>query len=80
MIKPTKFLNLDNCVISISKDILQMLLNNKSIPYNHLYEELKIKYNYNADFEYNFLPSLDFLFLLGKISYSSSTDCLELIV
>ena len=61
---------------------IQVIIKDLSVKENSisLYEELKIKYNYNADFEYNFLPSLDFLFLLGKISYSSSTDCLELIV
>lgn len=78
MIKPTKFLNLDNCLISVVKDILEILLRDKSIPYNHLYDLLKIKYT--EDFDYIFLPSLDFLFLLGKITYSPSTDCLELII
>lgn len=78
MIKPTKFLNLDTCLLSIVKDILEILLQNKSISYNQLYDSLKIKYD--EDFEYLFLPSLDFLFLLGKLNYVPSSDSLELVV
>lgn len=78
MIKPTKFLDLDNCLISVVTDILEILLRDKSVPYNYLYEVLKKKYKKKLD--YIFLPSIDFLFLIGKLNYSPSTDCLELIL
>lgn len=77
MIKPNKFLDLESCVINISGEITKILLKYNSIKYDKLYDILKDKYN--EGFEYNFLPAIDFLFLLGVIEYSPSTDSLELI-
>lgn len=77
MIKPTKFLNLDNCLINISTTILIELLKNKKVCYDDLYDKLYTKFG--SSIEYLFIPSLDFLFLLGKINYISETDSLELI-
>ena len=78
MIKPTKFLNLNNCILGIASEIIKILLIEKKVSYNILYKNLKSKYD--KDFDYNFLPAIDFLFLLGKIKYSPSNDCLELIM
>lgn len=78
MIRPTKFLNLDNCVLSISAHILKILLKEHKISYNKLY--LALKEYYDDNFDYYFLPALDFLFLLGKIKYSSESDTLELTI
>lgn len=77
MIKPTKFLNLDSCLLNISTDILIELLKTKNVYYNTLYNKLYNKFG--SSVEYLFIPSLDFLFLLGKIKYISETDSLELI-
>ena len=70
MIKPNKFLDLDSCIINISGEITKILLQRNSIKYNDLYDE---------GFEYKLLPAIDFLFLLGVLKYSPSTDSLELI-
>ncbi|WP_294405788.1 ABC-three component system middle component 8 [uncultured Clostridium sp.] len=77
MIKPTKFLDLDNCVISIASKILQILSSQKSITYTNLL--VLFKNDLNDNFEYNLLPAIDFLFLLGLIDYSPNSDSLELI-
>jgi len=77
MIKPTKFLNLNNCVLKIASEIISLMKQDKTISYTLLYNTLKNKYD---DFDYMFLPSLDFLFLLGIIKYTPSSDCLELII
>lgn len=77
MIRPTKFLNLDNCVLKISAHILKILLKEQKISYSNLY--LLLKDSYDDNFDYYFLPSLDFLFLLGKIRYLPESDILELI-
>ena len=70
MIKPNKFLDLDSCIINISGEITKILLQRNSIKYNDIYDE---------GFEYKLLPAIDFLFLLGVLKYSPSTDSLELI-
>ncbi|WP_099336442.1 ABC-three component system middle component 8 [Clostridium cadaveris] len=77
MIKPTKFLNLNTCILKISSEILSILIEEKSITFSDL--QSKLLKDSNEDYEYNFLPSIDFLFLLGKIKYSPKTDILELI-
>ena len=77
MIKPNKFLDLDSCIINISGEITKILLQRNSIKYNDLYEILKNIYD--EGFEYKLLQAIDFLFLLGVLKYSPSTDSLELI-
>ncbi|WP_133016267.1 ABC-three component system middle component 8 [Clostridium cuniculi] len=77
MIKPTKFLNLNSCILNLCTDILIELLKNNSISYDSLYNKLSTKFG--SEIKYLFIPSLDFLFLLGKIKYISETDSLELI-
>lgn len=78
MITPTKFLDLDNSIIKISSDIIDILITENSIKIYELYDRLKNKYKDVIDFYY--ILSLDFLFLLGKISYSEFNDKLELII
>lgn len=78
MLKPTKFLDLNNCIINIASEIIKVLIIEKKVSYIWMYNTLKEKYSNN--FDYYFLPALDFLFLLGKIKYSPETDCLELII
>ena len=77
MLTPTKFLNLDTCIIKISSEILSLLLEKKSITFSEL--QSKLVEDSNEDYKYNLLTSLDFLFLLGKIKYSPKNDRLELI-
>ena len=53
------------------------LLKYNSISYDNLYTKLSTKFG--DEIKYLFIPSLDFLFLLGKIKYISETDSLEVI-
>ncbi|QZY56666.1 ABC-three component system middle component 8 [Crassaminicella profunda] len=77
MIKPHKFLNLDNCVINISSMIIEQLQINGIMTYNELYEAI---YRVNGEnMKYIFMPAISFLFLLGKINYYKESDTLELI-
>lgn len=77
MIKPSKFLDLESCVINISGEIIKVLLEQKSIRYKDLYNILhKI---YNKELEYKLLSAIDFLFLLGILEYSPIKDSLELV-
>ena len=50
MIRPTKFLNLDNCVLKISAHILKILLKEQKISYSNLYLLLKDSYDDNFDY------------------------------
>lgn len=77
MIRPTKFLDLDNCVISIASKIIKILLLHQNITYTELLNIFK--YDLNDNFEYNLLPAIDLLFLLGLVEYSPISDSLELI-
>ncbi len=77
MIKPNKFLDLDNCMINIATEIIKLLSEKKAITYSALYSKLNEKFPISL--EYNFLPSIDFLYLFGIIKYSPETDSLELI-
>lgn len=78
MIRPHKYLDLNNCVINISTEILKILIEIKLIKYDELFQRLYSKKG--ESIKELFIPSLDFLFLLGKIEYSSINDCLELII
>ncbi|WP_207641149.1 ABC-three component system middle component 8 [Peptoclostridium acidaminophilum] len=70
-------MNLENCVISICVLILKILKDVEIIKYNDLYNIVfQIK---GENMKYNFIPALDFLFLLGKLQYYPETDTLELI-
>lgn len=77
MIKPHKFLDLDNCVISLSALILRILKENKIMKYDELYNI--IYKNKGEKIKYSFIFALDFLFLLGKLQYYADNDTLELI-
>lgn len=75
MIKPHKFLNLNNNVLKSSSKIIKILHKNNVIKYNELYNILR---NDNKDIDQVFMNSLNFLFLLGKIKYHKENDALEL--
>lgn len=78
MIKPHKYLDLKNCVISVSALMLKIMQENRIIKYDELFDYV-IKAN-GDNVKYIFVPALDFLFLLGKIEYYQESDSLELIL
>jgi len=76
MIKPNKFLDINNSIIKISSDIIKILLKDKVIKYNNLYNQIIVKNGENS--KYVFINALDFLYLFNKINYDSNNDTLEL--
>jgi hypothetical protein len=77
MIRPHKFMNLQCNVINVSSKIISVLQETDIIKYDELYN--KLCNSLGDDIKYIFLPSLSFLFLLGKIEYYKEIDSLELI-
>lgn len=78
MIEPHKFMNLDNSVINISSLIIINLRENGIMKYTELYNSV---YRSNGDKMKNiFMPSINFLYLLGKIDYHKESDTLELTI
>ena len=76
MIRPHKYMNLEFSVISTGASILQLLQEKGTIKYDELLDSL-IDRKGNSVKE-NFLVTLSFLFLIGKIEYHKSLDCIEL--
>lgn len=76
MIKPNKFLDINNSIIKISSDIIKILLANKVMKYNNLYNQILLKSG--EDSKYLFINAINFLYLFDKINYNSNNDTLEL--
>lgn len=77
MIKPTKYLNLELSVIRISAKILKILKTNRLMKYDEVLSYLCE--TISDEVRHVFLPSVNFLFLLGKLNYHVTTDSLEYI-
>jgi len=72
MIKPDKHTNLDISLINVAAFILSEFRNANIISYDELLEDVVL--NLGKDVKELFPYSLNFLFLLGKISYQQKTD------
>lgn len=70
-------MNIEMSVISVSMDILTILVKEKVVKYNDLYSRIISKRG--NDVRENFLLALNFLFILKKISYHQSDDVVELV-
>ncbi len=77
MIKPDKYMNLDMSVINVGGLILKSLL---STPVQK-YEEVEgfILTNLGEAAKPIIIYALDFLYIIGKILYSSVTDTIKLV-
>lgn len=78
LLKPNKYTNIDLSVLGLSTEILMLLKEEKSQKYNQVFE--KIVYKKGTEAKENFLLSLSFLYLLGKIKYYQTQDIIELLV
>ncbi|MDM5201549.1 hypothetical protein QUF79_26320 [Fictibacillus enclensis] len=79
MLKPDKFTDLNKSIVYTVAIILAEFKKNKyKCNYNDLYTT--IEEHLGEDAFYLFLPSLDFLFLLGKLKYDIGSDMLEMII
>jgi len=74
MIYPDKHMNLQVSVVNISAFILTNLKLGQDIQYTKMMD--KVISNLGADAKENFPYALNFLFLLGKLTYISETDSL----
>ncbi|MGP9688664.1 ABC-three component system middle component 8 [Psychrobacter sp. AOP22-C1-C5] len=76
MIKPSKHDHPDKTVIYTSFIMLKELRKKRVVSYSDLYQLIKSKVTSG---EFLFMPSLNFLFLLGLIEYRVKTDSIEYI-
>jgi hypothetical protein len=72
MLKPEKYMDPNISVISLSAEIIKMLKRDGIVKYGDLVDAIiKLK---GEKAKINFLPSVNFLFLLNKIEYFKETD------
>lgn len=76
MIKPTKHMNLELSVVHVASKLIEVLLSGPR-KYQELLADLVI--DLGEDSKFSFIPSLCFLFLLGKLEYDKETDKFRLI-
>ena len=76
MIRPTKYLDLKTCVLRISAIILAELHQSHVKRLDELDVVIRREAGDNARF--NFIPALNFLFLLGEIEYDPDADAIFL--
>jgi hypothetical protein len=72
MLVPDKYLDLRTCVLNIASSALLELMQYKVMSLNEL--SASIQTRLGEDARYNFLPALNFLFLVGKIDYDAKDD------
>ncbi len=74
MIRPTKYMDLDSSVIRISSVVLNEVSKSRLLTLNEL--ESTIIEVIGETSRLNLLPSLNFLFLAGKLDYDLDTDAI----
>lgn len=76
MIQPHKYLDLNTSILSLGGLILNILKEHNSIKYDELLNKVVI--SKGIDSERVFIPTLSFLYLLGKLEYRRDLDTIEL--
>ena len=77
MITPHKYLNLDLSILNLGGVILSIIKEDSVIKYNELLGKVILARGENA--KEVFIPTLSFLFLLGKVEYKKDIDTIEFI-
>jgi len=77
MIKPHKYLDLNLSIINMGGVIINIMKQNGGIKYDELLERVILVRGINA--KEVFIPTLSFLYLLGKIEYREEMDTIEFI-
>jgi hypothetical protein len=75
MLKPTKHLDPNFSVLNVAAQCLGILARQRTIKYDDLYDKLEKRFGGNV--HPVFLPSISFLYLLGKIEYHTKNDTFE---
>lgn len=76
MISPHKYLDLDLSVINLGGVILKVLLEHEVIKYDELLDKVLLATGESA--KEVFVPTLSFLYIVGKIEYNRKIDSIEL--
>lgn len=76
MIRASKHLNLNTCVLRASSRLLAKLQAERLCGYEALRNSLS---SLDHDADILFLPTIHFLFLLGRVNYHAQTDSFEYI-
>jgi hypothetical protein len=74
MIRPAKHLNLNTCVLRAASRLLMRLKEERLCQFEELRHSLD---DLGSDADILFLPTVHFLFLLGRVEYHSQTDSFE---
>lgn len=76
MIRPTKHLDLDTCILHCAALVLDILRKESPLEYDSTLQRLKDTINDKVRFQFPY--ALDLLYLLGAIDYDLGTDTLYL--
>jgi hypothetical protein len=74
MIRPAKHLNLNTCVLRAASRLLTRLKEERLCRFEELRHSLD---DLGPDADVLFLPTVHFLFLVGRVEYHSQTDSFE---
>lgn len=77
MIAPHKYLNLNLSVLNLGGVVLSILKEEGAVKYDELLEAVILKRGENA--KEVFIPTLSFLYILGKVDYKKDIDTIEYI-
>jgi hypothetical protein len=75
MLKPTKHLDPSLSVLNIAAHALTLLSRQRTIKYDELYDKLHKRFG--DDIRPVFLPSISFLYLMGRVEYYTKNDTFE---
>lgn len=71
MIKPSKYTNPDKTIINVAQYMLKELMAKRIVTFDELRSFIRKKI---SGVDVLFLPSLNFLYLMGVIEYRTNTD------
>lgn len=74
MIRPAKHLNLNTCVLRVASRLLARLQRERICRFNELRDSVS---DLGEDADVVFLPTIHFLYLLGRVDYHPQTDSFE---
>lgn len=78
MLEPNKYTNYRTGIVNVGAVIIKVLQEKNNEKYGVVMKE--VKKVAGEESKYEFQNALNFLFLLGKVTYYCDTDILELIV
>lgn len=74
MIRPAKHLDLNTCLLRAASKLLAKLQEDRLCSFAELKDALRLL---GADAECVFLPTVHFLYLVGRVEYHPQTDSFE---